>query len=239
MVNTTTETIEIDSASDINESSTGTPIVGLPETQFQHSDDCILSIVVINHTPVVDPEETIKLSIYLLGHGVPEKNKLDLVYNPSIINDSNPGEIRTYVKKGENIKQDQLSDGTILPPGTVFPVGEEEKVNIDIPGTYVGLQEGMFFPLSKAQSGRNFPPIVSQSNHISHAPIEVEINLSNCDSGDYQIPLVLTYGSDEEISQSREEATIHVTSKIERNRWEIAIISLLIAVVGLIVTFLA
>lgn len=99
IVNTTTETTEMNSASDINESSTGTPIVGLPETQFQHSDDCILNIVVINHTPVVDPEETIKLSIYLLGHGVPEKNKLDLVYNPSIINDSNPGEIRTYVKR--------------------------------------------------------------------------------------------------------------------------------------------
>lgn len=236
MDDTQTKTIETDSPANTNQSSTGMPIVGLPETRFQHSDDCNLSIAVINHTPVVDPEDTIKLSVYLLGHGVPEKNKLDLIYNPSIINESNPGEIRTYVKRGENTKQEQLPDGTILPPGTVFPVGEEQTVSIDIHGTYVGIREGMFFPAAKEQSSRNFPPIVSHSRPICHAPIELEINLSNCDSGDYQIPIVLTYGSDEEISQTREDAVIHVNSKTEKYRWHIAAGGLLLALFGLILS---
>lgn len=81
-----------------------------------------------------------------------------------------------------------------------------------------------------------FPVIVSQSNIYSHAPIEIRIESADCDSGDYQIPIILTYGTDEEISQAREDAVVHVNSKTEQYRWFIRVVGLIIALLTLIIS---
>lgn len=71
--------------------------VGIPSAEFRSPNDCNFDIVVINHTPIINPGDSIELDVYISGHRIPSKNQLHISYNRSLIDESEPGEVRTYV----------------------------------------------------------------------------------------------------------------------------------------------
>ncbi len=65
--------------------------------------EAFYTLEVRNRTPVIAPGEKLEIELYLIGMGVPEKNRLDVKWSsPYVINKDNPG-IMIYTPKGFNL----------------------------------------------------------------------------------------------------------------------------------------
>lgn len=186
--------------------------------------------IAVNHTPEIDPGDTIRFDLYWSGSGIPDKNRLYLNYNPALISDSDPGEIRMYVRMATNEKT-----------GENHPVsGEEHKQlqKIDVPGTHIGLTETVFYPDSSEDPPEWFVPSrISERGHDHHAPVEVRINTEGTPPGDYTIPIILNYVTEGTLKQDRRNVDIHVTSWPERHRRALEIMGIIgaIATIGILI----
>jgi len=186
--------------------------------------------IAVNRTPKISPRDTIEIDLYWSGAGIPDENRLYLNYNPTIINQNNPGSVRAYVRMAE--------DHTT---GEVQPVSGEvhkQSKNIDIPGTVVGLVETVFHPDPRIDTDDFARPRVSEGFHDEHAPVEIRLNTSDCPPGDYIISIIFTYRSDDLTKQNRQDVNIHVENWTERNRRLLEIIGIIgvVATLGILLS---
>lgn len=176
-------------------------------------------------TPEINPCDTIKIDLYWSGSGIPEKNRLYVSYNPDLISEENPGEIRTFVKEAVN-----ENTGKVMVTSGEY---RKQVQQVDRPGTHIGLRKTNFYPDPDFQEADGIiQPRVSERNHDSHAPVELRINTSKCSPGEYTIPIIFNYVYNEDIKQDRQEASIHVTKWTERHSRKLE----LLALVGIVAT---
>jgi len=202
----------------------------------------IYSIVTRNRSPRVNPGGKVEIEIFLSGHGVPDKNKLNIQWSsPYIINKKDPGNVILCLGS--------IDDKTGKPSKTL-----ELPRPIDKIGMIISLNKLVFKEMpSLARKGdkeaieTELRPVVSEYawNETTGGfdpPILLKVNIAeDVPQGDYDISFTFTYGNEQNLSQDHKSVQFHITSWWERNQgWvtpigvSIAFISLLIATIGII-----
>ena len=180
-------------------------------------------------------DDSIDIDIYLTGSGIPEANKLVLVWSsPENIDVSRPGiattniiEYRTKVN-GENI---------VVPLTTE----KEQRIELSPDGTIFELLEAFFSPVPKSEE-RLIPQIMSERNSAGYPPLSISLKtLKKAKSGNYKIDIVLTYRYQNIFKQASDKVEFRITNWWDRNqRWVgiAGIVSAIIAFILLLLTFL-
>jgi hypothetical protein len=146
-------------------------------------------------TPSIDPGDKIEIEIFISGYGDVEKNKLFISFSSSaLIDEKNPGNIKTCIKTLINTKTNEIS-----------PLAGEDQVQsrpCDKVGVIIGLSKGYFLdkPASPSPPDTMFAPIMVESKWSGLSPIFLTLNTSKkTPPGNYDVNLVLTYSKEEEI----------------------------------------
>lgn len=191
------------------------------------------SLISIVQTPRIDPGDTIEVDLYVLGGGHIGDNRLDIIYGfQHLINADGQGQAESAV--GIDL------DGNIR-TGQETIDDELIKTRYELPAT--GRQFSFASELINThghESETDFPPSELGRSHDGNPPLRLEIKTgAEASPGNYELPLVFTYGSGEIIKQDRTHVGVHVNSWVERHRYAstIAIIaSAVIALLSLIAT---
>lgn len=197
------------------------------------SDHCTgqYTLVPIVQTPKIDPGDTIKIDIYLLGAGEIDDNRLDVVYEfDNLINPKDRGEAESAVaididgniKTGEDPIQDDLI-----------------KTNYELPTTGRRFSFSERLINNNPNSETDFPPSKLGQSHDGNAPLRLNIQTDgNADPGDYALPLIFTYKAGDEIRQTQHHANIYVKSWVERHKIE-STIAVIISGIVAVFTFIS
>ena len=188
------------------------------------------SVVALAKGLTVNPGDELDFDVYFQGYGQVDRNKFQIVANPTLLNKNPAGSITTTIVSADA----ETGDRGVL-------IGEEfhNEAEIDLTGCTVILDDGYFLPVRGAEGG--YSGVAAEIHHEGDAPVQVTLNISNDASpGDYEVATSLTYGGMDVIKQDRDKVTIHVRSWPERHRTVLtvtgAIIGTLIGFITLVVT---
>lgn len=224
---------------------------------------CKYAMLPVVKTPEVDKGDTVEIDVYFTGTGIPNRNKLYLSYNPKLIDEYDPGEVRTWIgARSDNGVLTPISgdipvsefgeDAQVMTedgPVSVSEVGGilPERFPIRTPGTTVFLLPTLFFQRegldytiydnnSLQFSSHMIKGIMSEASHSGHAPIEIELHTDpSCSSGDYEIPLIFSYTNDEGVFIEKEVPKIHINSFYEANKFELWAVGAVFSLISVVI----
>lgn len=178
--------------------------------------------------------DSIEIDIYLTGLGIPEANKLILVWSsPNIIDASSPG-VATYCIREPILKK--LNDKDMI-----VPVASDQLVDhveLGPAGVILNLLKAYFLPVPKSKE-QFAPQVMAERNSAGYPPISISLKtLRKAKSGNYKIDIVLTYRYRKSVKQASDEVKFHITSWWDRNRAWVVTTGTVIAFVLLVLTFL-
>ena len=179
--------------------------------------------------------DSIEINIYLTGSGIPEANKLVLVWSsPEIIDASSPGIATTNI-----IEFRKKVNGKDI----VVPLTEEkeERTELSPHGIIFELLKAFFLPVPKSEE-RLIPQVMAERNSAGYPPISISLKtLRKAKSGNYKIDIVLTYRYQNIFKQASDKVEFRITNWWDRNqRWVgiAGIVSAIITFILLLLTFL-
>ncbi len=131
----------------------------------------IYSIVARARSHNIKGGENIDIDIYLTGQGIPNANKLVLLWSsPDVIDDSRPG-VATYCI-GEVTKKLNGKDMAVPVAGRNYIAHQE----LDLNGIVLHLSRGYFLPVPKYKN-LDMPLIVGERCHSGYHPISISLKL--------------------------------------------------------------
>jgi len=179
--------------------------------------------------------QNINIEIYLTGLGIPEANKLVLLWSsPNIIDQNSPGAATVCIKAVTK----KLNNKNMMAP----VAGKEfiEQHELDWGGVTIGLSKGNFlpYPIFPVPDGYELTPqVMAERAPHGNAPIAISLKtLKKAKPGDYEIDVTLTYRYQNVIKQASDNAKFHITSWWDRNQWWIVTLGSIIALVLLVLT---
>jgi len=178
---------------------------------------------------------SIEIDIYLTGSGIPEANKLVLVWSsPNIIDASSPGIAKYIIKEFKT----RLNGKDMVVPLTEE---EEQRIELSPHGNIFELPNAFFLPVPKSED-QLIPRIMGERIHAGHPPLSISLEtLKTAKSGNYKIDIVLTYRYQNIFKQASDKVEFHITNWWDRNqRWVgiAGIVSAITAFILLLLTFL-
>jgi hypothetical protein len=173
--------------------------------------------------------DSVEIDIYVTGLGIPEANKLVLLWSsPNVIDVSRPG-VATYCI-GEFTKK-LKGENMIVPVAGARYVDQSE---LDPNGIALHLSKGYFLPVPKYYYP-NMPLNVGERIHEGYHPISISLpTQKKAKSGDYKIDLTLTYRFKNTLKQASNTVEFRITSWWDRNQWWILTAGAVIAFISLI-----
>jgi hypothetical protein len=191
----------------------------------------IYSIVTRARNYNIKGGDSIEIDIYLTGLGIPETNKLVLLWSsPNIIDASSPG-VATYCIREAHVKLNGKD--------MTAPVAGEEYIQhseLDPNGIMFHLSRGYFLPVPKYKHPQ-IPQIVGERIHKGYPPMSISLKtLKEAKSGDYKIDLTLTYSYKKTIKQTSDKVEFRITSWWDRHQWWILTAGSIIAFILLMLT---
>lgn len=176
--------------------------------------------------------DSIEIDIYLTGSGIPEANKLVLVWSsPNIIDSSSPGIAKHIIIEFKT----KLNGKDMVVPLTEE---KEQRTELSPDGIIFELPEAFFLPVPKSED-RLIPQIMSERNSAGYPPLSISLNTSKkAKSGNYKIDIVLTYRYQKVVKQASDKVDFRITNWWDRNQRWVGIISAIIAFILLLLTFL-
>lgn len=189
----------------------------------------IYSIVTRARNYNIKGGESIEIEIYLTGSGIPQANKLVLVWSsPNVIDASSPG-IATTIIKGYPTKVN--GEDITVPLATE----EEQRIELSPDGIIFELPEAFFLPVPKGEE-RLIPQIMAERNFAGYPPLSISLKtLNKAKSGDYKIDIALTYRYQNIFKQASDKVEFRITNLWDRNHWWILPASVIIAFISLLV----
>ncbi len=177
--------------------------------------------------------DNIDIDIYLTGQGIPEANKLVLLWSShNIIDVSSPG-VATYCI--EQVTKKLNSKVMAVPVAGKNYITHRE---LDPNGLALFLSRGYFLPAPK-QENIDLPLIMGERCHSGYHPISISLKtLRKAKSGDYEIDVNLTYTYKNITKQGSNKVKFHITSWWDRNGARVITAGTIIAFILLVLTFL-
>jgi len=180
--------------------------------------------------------DNIEIDIYLTGLGIPDANKLVLVWSsPNIIDNSSPG-VATYCIR-EFRKKLNGKD-------MVVPVTSEEltdHIELGPAGIILYLLKAFFLPVPKSEE-LVMPQIMAERNSAGYHPMSISLKtLKKAKPGNYKIDITLTYKYRNIVKQASDKVEFHITNWWDRNQRRVGIagiVSAIFAFILLLLTFL-
>jgi len=180
--------------------------------------------------------QNIEIGVYLTGLGIPDANKLVLIWSsPDIIDTSSKG-IFTYCIK---VVEKDLDNKKMIAPiaGTKFI----EHNELNPYGITVFLNKGYFLPYPKFPIPKGdellTPSIIAEGTPHGYAPVSISLKTSRkAKAGEYEINVVFTYRFKNVIKQSPDKVKFHISSWWDRNQWWIITAGTIIAFILLVLT---
>lgn len=188
----------------------------------------VYSIVVRARNHNIKGGDNIEIDTYLTGLGIPEYNKLVLLWSsPNVIDTSSPGVATYCIQEAKSLN----GRGMIAPlAGSKF-VGQHK---LDPNGITIHFNEAYFLPVPKYKHP-NMPQIVGEMVHSGYHPLSISLKtLKKAKSGDYKIDLTLTYKHKNTLKQASSTVEFRITSWWDRNQWWIITSGAVIAFISLI-----
>jgi len=172
--------------------------------------------------------DSIEIDIYLTGSGIPEGNKLVLVWSsPNIIDPSSPG-IAKYIIMEFKTK---LNGKDMVVPLTEE---EEQRTELSPDGIIFELPEAFFLPVPKSEE-RLIPQVMAERNSAGYPPISISLKtLRKAKSGNYKIDIVLTYRYQNVFKQASDKVEFRITNWWDRHQWKVITAGAIIAFFSLI-----
>jgi hypothetical protein len=189
----------------------------------------VYSIVARAGNHDIKPGDNIDIEIYLTGLGIPDTNKVVLLWaSPNIIDPSSPGYF-TYCIREWN--------GKIKGKDMIFPVASKELLiqeEVSPIGIELRLHKGFFLPIPDRER-RDIPAVMAERNWEGDPPISVSLKtLRNAQSGDASIDVAFTYTRGKIVKQASCKVEFKVTSRWDRNQWWILTVGVIAAVASLV-----
>jgi hypothetical protein len=189
---------------------------------------CKYSIIPIILESTLNPGDTLKIRVFVTGYGEIKHNKLFINHHPTLISKENPGKMRTCIKLGTNEEGKQFA----LTGKKYIQFWDLEKEGA-IVGHFV---KGYFLPLPNTITDYGLPQIHGETIPQGLYPLEIDLNISKeCPPGDYLLNFDFTYEDDEDIYQDKNVAKVHVKSWLERHKVCITIVTIGLAILGIII----
>ena len=172
--------------------------------------------------------DNIDIDIYLTGSGIPEANKLVLVWSsPEILDASKPGiattniiEFRTKVN-GEDV---------IVPLTTE----KEQCIELSPDGNIFELPKTFFSPVPKSEE-RLIPQIMGERISAGYPPFSISLKtLKKAKTGKYKVDIVLTYMHQKVMKQTSNSVEFRITNWWDRKQGWILTAGAVIAFISLI-----
>jgi hypothetical protein len=173
--------------------------------------------------------DSVEIDIYVTGLGIPEDNKLVLIWSsPNVIDVSSPGVAIHCIKEATK----QLKGKKMIAP--VAGLKYVTKNELDPNGITFNLNKGYFLPVPKYKNSR-MPQIVGERIHSGYHPLSISLKtLKKAKSGDYKIDLNLTYRYRNTLKQASNTVEFRITSWWDRNQWWILTAGAVIAFISLV-----
>lgn len=171
----------------------------------------VLSLVIRNITPTIKPSDTIEIQIFISGHGIPSKNKLNTFWSsPHIIDEEKPGTIQ--LGGGDPIGIDPVGNITVL-PRFLFSTSA----------------------IAKPPPEYGFPLIASETSLFGNYLIRLKLNTSKtAPPGDYDITFIFTYGDELNTYQDYKTTSFHISSWWKRVQLWFQIAAISVALISLV-----
>lgn len=182
--------------------------------------EAVYSIDAHVRNPVVNPGDTVEIEVYLSGYGIPEKNKLMMIWSsPYVIDKTGPGNF-TFLTNYD-INTNTITWGFIDLRSTIGNTTGAPCAWLVLPP--------VFFEPAAALLPKEFPDtglrmVMGETNWNDEPPILVKLKTSEVAlSGDYQVKFTFTYGNETNLKQDYESVEFHITSRWERNQQKYSI----------------
>jgi hypothetical protein len=180
--------------------------------------------------------DSVEIDIYVTGLGIPEANKLVLLWSsPNVIDISIPG-VAIYCIREVNKKW--KGENVIAPVAGARYVNQSE---LDPNGIALHLNRGYFLPVPKLPAPKyehpNMPLNVGERIHEGYHPISISLpTQKKAKAGDYKIDLTLTYSYKKTIKQTSDKVEFRITSWWDRHQGWIITAGSIIAFILLMLT---
>jgi len=202
----------------------------------------IYSLVTRNRTPKLAPGKPVEIEVFLSGHGIPIKNKLQITWSsPYIVDKGNPGNLRYCIKCFTDPKTglEHCLTGSRYIDGW----------GLTLTDLTVTLNRGFFLEVVAVPAEREtgpkdkevkFPefgikPVASEKTFDGNPPLLLVLNTTqDAPSGNYDVTFVFTYGNDQKLQQDYRTVPFHITSWWERNQGWVAILGTAVALGSLL-----
>jgi hypothetical protein len=161
----------------------------------------------------------INIEIYLTGLGIPEANKLVLIWSsPNIIDNASPGFHADCIIEAKKI---------IKGRNLIVPIASSEfieKHELGKIGIMFNLPKAFFLPVPQFPIQKDdellSPQIMSERNTEGYPPISLSLKtLKTAEAGNYEINATLTYRYKEILKQTSDKVKFRVTNWWDRNQW--------------------
>jgi len=189
----------------------------------------VYSIVARARSRSIKAGDNIDIEIYLTGLGVPDANKVVLLWSsPNIIDASSPG-YSTYCIKDVEKK--------IKGKDVIFPLAGKGVLTRDelaSPGIELLLTKGYFLPTPDMER-RGMAGIMAERNFEGYPPILISLKtLRKAQSGASSIDVTFTYRHGNTIKQASNRVEFHVTSWWDRNQGWVLTVGAIAAVAAFV-----
>lgn len=194
-------------------------------------------VVPVVKTPRVDRGDTVKIDVYCTSAGIPPGSTLTFGYDSRL---SDPDDEDVWV---------QLNGGSAprTAPGHVrAPVADGGAVvELPLTGPEQTVRETSLAPVrffthpAGATPDVRTPSERSTTPHRIRPPAEVEIRTAaDCPPGDYEIPFVFSFESEDDTEHLVRRTSVHVNSFTETYRWALVSVFLFVLLVGALVAMI-
>lgn len=194
-------------------------------------------VVPVVKTPRVDRGETVKIDVYCTSAGIPPGNTLTFGYD-SRLTDPDDGDVWVQLNGG---------DAPRAAPGHVHaPVADGGAVvELPLTGPEQTIRETSLAPIRFFTHAEGASPDVatpserSTTPHRIRPPAEIELRTApTCPPGDYEIPFVFSFESEDGTEHLVRRTAVHVNSFTETHRWALAGVFLFVLLVGALVAMI-
>lgn len=195
----------------------------------------VYSIVARARRHSIKAGDNIDIEIYLTGLGIPDTNKVVLLWSsPNIIDASSPG-YSTYCIR--DVEKKINGKDVIFPLAGKEVLTRDELVTRDelaSTGIELLLTKGYFLPTPDMER-RGMAGIVAERNFEGYPPILVSLKtLRKAQSGASSIDVTFTYRHRNIIKQASDRVEFHVTSLWDRNQGWILTVGVIAAVAAFV-----
>jgi hypothetical protein len=173
--------------------------------------------------------DNIDIEIYVTGLGIPDTNKVVLLWaSPNIIDPSSPGYFTYCIREWE---------GKIKGKDMIFPVASKELLiqeEVSPIGVELRLHKAFFLPTPDRER-RDIPAVMAERNREGYPPISITLKtLRQAKSGASSVDVTFTYTHRKTIKQASCKVEFKVTSWWDRNQWWVLTVGSIAAAILLV-----